>query len=231
MKSSADFSKNNLDCLRLILASIVALFHLHVLSGIATFECFATYLSPGFAVRGFFVISGMLIYRSYTRSSSIKSYFEKRIRRIYPAYFTIIVVAAFALFPLSTAPASRYFGVGMLKYLAANLVFLNFLFPWLPGVFTHVPNSAVNGALWTLKVEVVFYLFVPVLHWLCERLGTKAVLGTLFLLSSVWKYTFEILRSMDSLPHRSRILYGGTLRSVSRAACLLHRGNCAAALL
>jgi peptidoglycan/LPS O-acetylase OafA/YrhL len=154
------------------------------------------------------VISGLLIYRSYTRSSSIKSYFEKRIRRIYPAYFTIIVVAAFALFPLSAAPASRYFGLGLVKYLGANLVFLNFLFPWLPGLFMHAPSSAVNGALWTLKIEVVFYLFVPVLHWLCKKLGTVPVLGTLFFLSCVWKYGFQILWSMDSLPTRLRIFYG-----------------------
>jgi peptidoglycan/LPS O-acetylase OafA/YrhL len=208
LKSSADFSRNNLDCLRLILASIVALFHLHFLSNISTFECFGTYLSPSFAVRSFFVISGLLIYRSYTRSSSVKSYFEKRIRRIYPAYFTIIVVVAFALFPLSAAPASRYFSFGLVRYLAANLVFLNFLAPRLPGLFVHSASSAVNGALWTLKIEVVFYLFIPVLHWLCERLGTKRVLWTLFILSCVWKYGFQILWSMDSLPIHSRILYG-----------------------
>jgi len=207
VKSKADFSRNNLDCLRLILASIVALYHFHFLTGIRTFDWFDTYFSPGFAVRGFFVISGLLIYRSYTRSSSLRSYFEKRIRRIYPAYFTIIVVVGVALFPLSAAPASRYFGLGFLKYLAANLVFLNFLFPWLPGLFIHVPNSAVNGALWTLKVEVVFYLFVPVLHWLCKRLGTKVVLVTLFVLSCVWKYSFEVLRSMHSMPRGSRIFY------------------------
>jgi peptidoglycan/LPS O-acetylase OafA/YrhL len=199
VKSSADFSRNNLDCLRLLLASVVALFHLHALTGIHTFECFGTYLSPTFAVRSFFVISGLLIYRSYTRSSSIRSYLEKRVRRIYPAYFTVIVVAAFGLFPLSVLPVSKYFGFGFLKYVAANLVFLNFLAPSLPGVFTSVQNSAVNGALWTLKIEVLFYLFVPLLHWLCERFGTKLILGTFFVLSCFWKYGFEILGSRSTL--------------------------------
>jgi peptidoglycan/LPS O-acetylase OafA/YrhL len=212
VKSGADFSRNNLDCLRLILASIVALFHLHVLSGIHTFDSFGRYLSPTFAVRSFFVISGLLIYRSYTRSRSVRSYFEKRIRRIYPAYFTIIVVAAFGLFPLSVLPASKYFGLGLLKYLGANLVFMNFLVPSLPGVFANVPNSAVNGALWTLKIEVLFYLFVPVMHWLSERFGTKVVLGTLFVLSCIWKYTFEVLATKSTLPavltfDRSRNIY------------------------
>jgi len=200
VKSRADFSRNNLDCLRLILASTVALFHLHALTAIPTFDFLGVYLSPVFAVRSFFVISGMLIYRSYVRSSSLRSYFEKRIRRIYPAYFTVIVVAAFALFPLSIFPAHRYFGVGLVKYLAANLVFLNFLFPMLPGVFRTNLTWAVNGALWTLKIEVLFYLFVPVMHWLAEKFGTKLVIGTLLFLSCLWKYGFVALGAIYSSP-------------------------------
>jgi peptidoglycan/LPS O-acetylase OafA/YrhL len=154
----------------------------------------------------------MLIYRSYTKSSSLRSYFEKRIRRIYPAYFTVIVVAAFAFFPLSIFPAHRYFGLGLVKYLASNLVFMNFLFPMLPGVFRNNQNWAVNGALWTLKIEVLFYISVPVLHWLCGRFGTKLILGSSFVLSCVWKYGFEVLGSRSTLPavfgfDRSRNIY------------------------
>ena len=197
MKVSADFSKNNLDCLRLILASIVALFHLCILSGTPVFYALGDHLSPHFAIRGFFVISGLLIYRSYTRSSSIKSYFEKRFRRIYPAYFTIIVAAAITLCLLSTLPASLYFGFGFWKYLGANLLFLNFLAPSLPGVFTLNSMPAVNGALWTLKIEVAFYLFVPVMHYLCSRLGVKRVIATTFFLSCVWKFGFAFLGSIN----------------------------------
>ena len=193
MKSSANFSKNNFDCLRLILASIVVLFHVSALTNLAAFSLLGKYMSPHFAVRSFFVISGLLIYRSYTKSSSIASYFEKRVRRIYPAYFTVIVVAALAFCTLSTLPLSRYFGFGFWKYLGNNLLFLNFLAPSLPGVFGSNNLTAVNGALWTLKIEVAFYLFVPLLHYLCTRLGTKMVLATLFCLSSLWKYGFAWL--------------------------------------
>lgn len=189
----ADFNRNNLDCLRLILASIVALYHISALTGLPAFALLGRYCSPHFAVRAFFVISGLLIYRSYMRSSSVHSYFEKRIRRIYPAYFTIIVVAALALFSLSSVPAAQYFGLGFWKYLSANLLFLNFLAPSLPGVFTANSLSAVNGALWTLKIEVVFYLFVPIIHYFCNRFGTRSTVGVIFLLSSLWKYGFTWL--------------------------------------
>lgn len=196
MRGSADFSRNNLDLLRLILASVVALFHVYALSGLAAFSGFEKYLSPHFAVRSFFVISGLLIYRSYARSSSFRSYIEKRVRRIYPAYFTVIVVAALALVTLSTLPPLQYFGTGFWKYLGANLLFLNFLAPSLPGVFATNSLSAVNGALWTLKIEVVFYLFVPIIYYLCSRFGTKKTLAGIFFLSCLWKYGFALLDSL-----------------------------------
>lgn len=200
MRGSADLNKNNLDFLRLILASTVFLFHVNALTGIPAFTPLGRYTSAPFAVRSFFVISGLLIYRSYTRSSSVSSYFEKRVRRIYPAYFTVIVLAALALSSLSTLPLSQYFGIGFWKYLGANLVFLNFLAPTLPGVFTANNNSAVNGALWTLKIEAAFYLFVPVMHYLCNRFGTKKTIGVIFALSCAWKYGFALLASLHSSP-------------------------------
>lgn len=200
MRSRVEFSKNNFDCLRLILASIVVFYHVYELTSLRAFLVFHKYLSAHFAVRSFFVISGLLIYRSYTRSSSASSYFEKRARRIYPAYFTVVVVAALAFWLLSALPASRYFGIGFWKYLGANLLFLNFLAPSLPGVFSAASSSAVNGALWTLKIEVAFYLMVPLIHFLSQRFGTGKVITILFGLSCVWKYGFAALATVYHLP-------------------------------
>ena len=207
MKGGTDFNKNNLDCLRLILASIVALFHIYALSGLSAFSAFAVYLSPHFAVRSFFVISGLLIYRSYCRSSSLRSYFDKRVRRIYPAYCAVILVSAIAFWPLSTLSSWQYFGTGFWKYLGANLLFLNFLSPSLPGVFTSNGISAVDGALWTLKIEVAFYLFVPIMHALSRRFGAITVVGTLTGVSCIWRYGFAWL---DTICHaRGGNLYNG----------------------
>ncbi len=196
----ADFGRNNLDCLRLFLASIVFLFHIYALTDRPAFAWSDKFLSAHFAVKAFFVISGLLIYRSYSMSSSARSYFEKRVRRIYPAYFTVIVVAALALCPLSSLPLARFFGFGFWKYLCANLLFLNFLAPSLPGVFTSNHMPAVNGALWTLKIEVAFYLLVPFLYYLCGRFGAKKVMATTFFLSCLWKFGFALLASLGNAP-------------------------------
>ena len=193
MSGNADFGRNNLDLLRVILASVVVLFHVSALTGLTAFSLLGKYCSPHFAVRSFFVISGLLIYRSYTRSSSLSSYFEKRVRRIYPAYCAVVVIAAIGLCVLSDVPVSHYFGMGFWKYLGANLVFLNFLAPSLPGVFAANPVRFVNGALWTLKIEAAFYLFVPVLHWLCVRFGARTTAVTVFALSCLWRYGFAWL--------------------------------------
>ncbi len=203
MIRETSFHKNNLDCLRLLLALAVVLFHIGVLTRVAAFHAFTIYTSGTVAVRCFFVISGMLIYRSYAKSLSLASYLGKRARRIYPAYIAVVVLASVALFPLSTLPASLYFRLGLWKYLAANVVFMNHLAPSLPGVFTLNGTSGVNGALWTLKVEVLFYLLVPAISYLCDRLGTKEVLGAIAGLSCLWKYSFEYL----SILHGSHGIY------------------------
>jgi peptidoglycan/LPS O-acetylase OafA/YrhL len=203
VRLTADFKENNLDFLRLIFAATVVLFHSSDLSGLAALAPLGVYCNPTFAVRGFFVISGLLIYRSYTRSSTIRSYLEKRVRRIYPAYFTIVVGAAIVLPLFSPMFPIHTYGAGFWKYLGANLAFLNFLAPNLPGVFTSNGIQAVNGALWTLKIEVAFYLSVPIIHRLCRKFGTNLTIGTVFALSCIWRYTFWQL----SLADPSRIIW------------------------
>jgi peptidoglycan/LPS O-acetylase OafA/YrhL len=204
LEQKTDFGRNNLDFLRLLFASIVVFYHIGVLEPVQAFSGFRAYMSGAYAVKSFFVISGMLIYRSYLKSSSLSSYFEKRVRRIYPAYFTVVTFAGIALFPLSTLSAKQYFlSVQFWKYLASNLVFLNYFAPSLPGVFQGHAFPAVNGALWTLKVEALFYISVPIIGYLCRRFGTRKVLGTFFCLSYLWLGTFQYL----ALKHPSTSFY------------------------
>ncbi len=175
--------KNNFDLLRLLLALTVCFVHAAELSGFSALAALPEYLSSRIAVQAFFVVSGFLIVMSYERSSSLSSYTSKRIRRIYPAYVTVILLAALGLVLVSRLSLTEYFSFTWVKYLLANLTFLNFLQSTLPGVFEANRMPAVNGALWTLKVEVMFYFSVPVLVYCLRRVPRLPLLILVYVLS------------------------------------------------
>lgn len=183
-------TENNFDALRLAFACIVFLFHADVLSQRAELAALGRWLSSEIAVKGFFVVSGYLVYMSCERSQSLRRYFEKRIRRLYPAYCTVILAGVIAGSFFSDAALADYLWSGATaKYLAANLVFANFLAPALPGLFADNPNQAVNGALWTLKIEVMYYLLVPAIWGVARRTSAVATFLALYALSVIYSLT------------------------------------------
>jgi peptidoglycan/LPS O-acetylase OafA/YrhL len=140
-------------------------FHSRALSQSPSLHILKAFSGP-LAVQGFFVISGFLIFASYERSKSLGDYFAKRARRILPGYW------------LSTAVCiviAVYFTHGLRfgKFLFANLTFMNFLQPEIAGVFPNNPEHFLNVSLWTIKVEIMFYIAVPIVVWIGRRIGSK----------------------------------------------------------
>lgn len=176
-EASTRLSRNNFDLLRLLFAGTVCLVHAHQLSGFQELAFLSAVLSSSVAVKAFFVVSGFLVFMSFERSPTLAAYAGKRVRRIYPAYFTVVVACAVGLFASSSSGAADYFSSVWARYLLANLAFLNFLQPTLPGVFAGNTVDTVNGALWTLKIEVMFYVAVPVFGWLFRRFSPLPVLA------------------------------------------------------
>lgn len=192
-RGNARVARNNFDLLRLLFAFAVCLVHAYELSRYTGLSVFATLLSSEVAIESFFVVSGFLVFMSYERSSSLSSYFEKRIRRIYPGYIAVVVLCAFGLMFASSRTLQQYFSIETLQYLTANLAFANFLQPDLPGVFEGNRHAAVNGALWTLKIEVMFYLSVPLFVLLFRRFGHLAVIGAAYFASVLYELGFHHL--------------------------------------
>lgn len=178
---------NNYDLIRLLLAASIFLFHLYPLTGEPGFHFLARMIPAELVISGFFVLSGYLVFQSYERAASLREYVRKRSARLLPAYVAVILICAFGLFFVSSSGFFDYFfSANWWRYLASNLVFLNFLEPTLPGVFGDHPHQAVNGALWTLKVEVMFYAGLPILAWFLSRLPKYWLLGGLYLASIAW---------------------------------------------
>ena len=182
---------NCFDFLRFVFAFNVVLGHLVVIALVPEFSPYKHVFDTGLSVTGFFVISGFLIAQSYERSSTIKSYFLKRAKRLLPAYLFVVVGCAIGLVGLSTLPVSEYYGAAeWWKYLGANLSFMNFLQPWLPGVFDNpvINDNSVNPALWTLKIEVGFYLILPLLMiWLHKVKRPWLLLSVIYLLAIIYR--------------------------------------------
>lgn len=184
---SPRLAKNNFDLLRFLFAGTVCLVHAYSLADFSELDWIVNTLSSGMAVKAFFVVSGFLIFMSFERSSSFSSYINKRIRRIYPAYFTVIMLCAISFAAVSSNNIfDYYFSLTWLKYVIANLVFLNFFQHTLPGVFEFHKLTAVDGALWTLKIEVMFYLSVPVFVWLFRKFSPLVILISIYGLSIIY---------------------------------------------
>lgn len=183
---------NNFDLLRLLAAFDVLALHVVDLAQQPTLEFLGT-VDPKLALCTLFTISGYLVFQSYESSATLGDYFEKRMRRLMPAYVAIILLSVLAGAWLTTLPLSAYFGMDTLKYFAANITFLNFLHPDLPGVFANNPLKAVNGALWTLKVELMFYVAVPIFVWFFARLGRWPVMVLGYVLACIWWGGFTAL--------------------------------------
>ncbi|PSV25354.1 acyltransferase [Photobacterium sp. GB-72] len=189
--------KNNFDVLRIFLAVLVFYFHI----GIETQNEYLMYVPGGLAVHCFFVISGYLIVKSYLKRKSLSTYVKSRFLRIYPLYFIVITTAfIFGYFHYSGSFIDDI-NNGAGKYLASNYVFANFLHPTLPGLFENNFQPFVNAALWTIKIEVMFYICVPIIYGvLNKKLDNKKLTILLGLVSICCFYTVQYFIEYHGLP-------------------------------
>lgn len=181
---------NNFDFLRFTLAFMVVLAHLITLSDSVILRPLDSYVDSYVSVTGFFVISGFLITKSYIGTSNPRAYFVKRLKRLLPGYLVVIFLSGVCLSLLSSLDAITYFKhPDLLKYFFYNSIFLNFLSPCLPGVFTTNNLCAINGSLWTIKVEVGFYILIPFLAHMFNKLDKKiTIFICIYVGSLLYKY-------------------------------------------
>lgn len=181
---------NNLQLLRFIAAVMVVCSHAFVLvNGDGKDEWFVK-LTNGqmtmgaFAVSIFFCAGGYLIAKSVEKSRTGKLFFTKRLKKLFPMLWVVVVICVFALGPLFTSyTLLDYFcDKETYKYLLNGFLIL---FHQLPGVFEKNPYTAtVNGSLWTLPVEFLCYVgcFIMFKLGLFEKRKCIAVtLGVIFI--------------------------------------------------
>jgi peptidoglycan/LPS O-acetylase OafA/YrhL len=180
---------NNFDFLRLLFASMVIITHSYALTGLPEMDIVSQFTDAKsslsyIGVRGFFTISGFLIYTSLMRTNGIGSFLWKRFVRIWPALTVLLLLTVFILGPLFTSlSASDYFSAnGTFSYFYLNLVLLAGIRFDLPGVFTtNLYPGSVNGSLWTLPYEVMLYILLSSFY-LVKKLNHNYILVPLWLI-------------------------------------------------
>lgn len=181
---------NNFDFLRLIFASFVVITHSYPLSGSTDSELLAK-LTLGqvsfsyLGVKGFFIISGFLIFKSLQRCESLQDYYWKRILRLFPALFVVLLLTVL-LAPIVYESTVPYWKNGSVySYLPRNLK-LYFLQYKIDGVFENNPYpGAINGSLWTICFEFSMYIMVSALFFIRKKEVVKIIVPLLFVFSYI----------------------------------------------
>ena len=176
MRSSED---NNFTILRLGLALMVVLGHFKAFVGLFSPDWPFSYSAT--AVECFFVVSGFLVTHSFDRDPDLGRFFIRRVCRIYPLYFVVIVVQSLVLASLAPGGVEGNLAATA-RYLAANAVFANFADHDIGGVMSGLVDPSLNASLWTLKIEFGFYLILPFLWKAIQRWGL-VVVAVLFVAS------------------------------------------------
>ncbi|WP_083876659.1 acyltransferase [Ideonella sp. B508-1] len=187
---------HGLDGLRAIAALLVFLHHI-VISNAALY--FRQHDSPmlasalfGFGASGveiFFCLSGVLLLRPYLRHGrkiEVLDYLKRRLLRLYPPFFVAWLISGFAVGLVWIYPTwwTRFSGL-------PGFDWYDWLLELPVGIFTDV---AYNLAWWSLGLEVLFYLSVPLLVLVLVYFRrTGMAIGTLVLFclfASVFTHAF-----------------------------------------
>jgi peptidoglycan/LPS O-acetylase OafA/YrhL len=168
-----------LDLLRGLAAMAVVVFHVGDRTRLLGFRIPGSMLGE-VGVQMFFVLSGFLIATSVLapQEFSARDYGWKRAFRILPLYYLLLVVVLVgnAVF-VSRVRASPTSGV--------HLVLLHGLFPFY--------QTAINGVLWTLSIEWLFYGRMLLLAHRFRRPGEGwLIAGTMLVVGVAWRTRISI---------------------------------------
>jgi peptidoglycan/LPS O-acetylase OafA/YrhL len=158
----------------------------------------------------FFVLSGFLLFGPWVRAAaagrpwpSVRRYAWHRVRRIMPAY-VITVLAAYLIYHFRMAgPNPGHTWMGLFRHLTFTQIYTDHY------LFTYLHQGLTQ--MWSLAVEVAFYVALPALAWLllavlCRRQWRPVLLLVgLTALVSITPAWLVLVHTTDWLPDGARI--------------------------
>jgi len=165
--SRTDHSQNNFDLVRVFAAAQVVVVHLISYMPELRSETWLKALSlfPGVPI--FFFISGYLIGGSWRRNPNLAGYIAGRALRIFPGLWAAGLFSLVLLVLLFPQPLIDNFGTAAM-WMAMQLSFLQ---SWNPPFLRDYGMGVANPVLWTIPVELAFYVVLPLLVLVGQRIG------------------------------------------------------------
>jgi peptidoglycan/LPS O-acetylase OafA/YrhL len=158
------FTVNNFDLIRLFAAFQVALHHSveYLIRDPSDWLLLKiTVLFPGVPI--FFFISGFLISKSYENSLSLLNYAQNRILRIYPALIICVTVSILSVWLLGYY---QTIDVNISDIMIWFLAQISIVQCYNPTFMRAYGVGTLDGSLWTIGVELQFYVLIPILYGL-----------------------------------------------------------------
>ncbi len=131
-----------------------------------------------FVISGY-LISGILLDELKSDSFSLRDFYARRIRRIFPA-LTLILIACY-LFGWISLYADEFAKLGKHIYHGAAFV-SNFAFWQEGGYFDQAADTKPLNHLWSLGIEEQFYIAWPMMLWAAWKLWRRPLLMAVFIL-------------------------------------------------
>jgi peptidoglycan/LPS O-acetylase OafA/YrhL len=169
---------NNFNLIRLIAAMQVLAVHSFNHNGFEGPLVDVIKATPG--VPTFFFVSGLLIYAAYERTKDVglMAFINNRAVRIYPALWACVVLSILAVAATGYLTSRQVSVTDTLAWIVGHSTFYQ---TYNPGFMRDFGIGVFNGALWTIRVELQFYLLAPLLYGMLNR--GRSLLFALLLLS------------------------------------------------
>ena len=187
-----DFRNNNFDLIRIVTAVLVLINHSLAHLDLHT-PGFYTVIQQFPRVPMFFIMSGYLLSASFERNSDLKGYFTNRLFRIYPGLWASIILTVILFTVIGGVSFLKFETIPWFISQAAGII-------WTPGFLKDFGYGSYNGSLWTIVVELQFYLVLPIIYfigtfiskkWIKEKKTANLYFYTLFVLSFILAFTLK----------------------------------------
>lgn len=202
LMSGHSFKINNFDLIRLFAALQVAIIHTKThLCITETSNVFNTIIAilelfPGVPI--FFFISGYLISKSYEHSSNLKEYTKNRTFRIFPALILCNLIGIALVYSTGYFNSISFDWDEFLIWFAGQNTIIQF---YNPDFMRDFGVGVLNGSLWTISVELQFYVLTPILYFVFSKFNKLLKTNTLLVLLIL------IFMSINVFYHHYRNIY------------------------